>query len=202
MRFVIPATMMIFANLVAHAAPSPSCAGRFVGNWEHKLGATTTNNAEITAGGSVICSGNSGCTQGTWSCTGNVLHYNNGFYDTDYTLVNENLMTARGGITVVRIGKAPAASAGQEPANKCSVIPGNVVRVGCSNDWSGEKKLCECTPLTNNCPDAVARVEYFVSNAKRSRTVTLKPNETKEEEACTSQENTSMRLGKVTFSKK
>src|SRR6266849_83709 len=103
----------------ASAAPPSSCAGKFVGVWRHN-GIGQTNKTTLTADGTAACSENPACMQGTWTCNGNVLTYYNGIYPTEYTLHPSGIMTARGGITVTRLGRAPA-SVSQSPSQQPSV---------------------------------------------------------------------------------
>ncbi|MDE5445534.1 hypothetical protein GWG65_29735 [Bradyrhizobium sp. CSA207] len=97
-------SILVLISVNASAAPSSSCAGKFVGVWKH-YGIGSTNDATLTADGTAKCDGHPNCLQGTWTCAGNVLTYDNTIYKTDYTLQPDGTMTARGGITVVRAGR-------------------------------------------------------------------------------------------------
>jgi hypothetical protein len=110
---------VFLAAASADAAPPASCAKKFIGVWTHHGAGGETNIATLTADGTAACSGNAFCVQGTWTCNGNVLTYNNNMYLTDYTLQADGTMTARGGIVVTRVGRA---SVGPAP------VPGNGIK--------------------------------------------------------------------------
>jgi hypothetical protein len=100
----------------ANAAPPASCAKKFIGVWIHHGIGGITNKATLTADGTAASSDDAACLQGTWTCNGNVLTYNNGMYLTDYTLQPDGTMTAHGGIVVTRVGRA-SVGPGPVPAN-------------------------------------------------------------------------------------
>jgi hypothetical protein len=107
------AGLILLTLASANAAPPPSCAGKFVGVWRHQA-IGTSNIATLTANGTAACSGNPYCVQGTWTCSGNVLTYNNGISNTQYTLQPNGTMTAGGGIVVTRLGRAPPAAKSED----------------------------------------------------------------------------------------
>ena len=147
-------SMVASAN--ANAAPPSSCAGKFVGVWRHN-GIGQTNKATLTADGTAACSENAACVQGTWTCNGNVLTYYNGIYPTDYTLQPNGIMTARGGITVTRIGRGPSVSQSspRQPASNTANQLTPVV--GSSNPKPVRKSKCSDVSGTSGprapCPD-------------------------------------------------
>lgn len=124
-KIVFLVTTTIFTETAA-AAPPPDCARKFIGQWRHHGIMGQTNNATLTADGQAICSGNPACVQGTWTCSGNELIYNNGMYNTVYTLQPNGTMTARGGIVVTRLGRAPTES--RNPANNSQTTYDAAVR--------------------------------------------------------------------------
>src|SRR5262249_21289887 len=103
MTMIAAASFAAMLPSFATAAPPASCARKFTGVWQHHGIAGQTNISTLTADGTAACSGNPACVQGTWTCSGNVLSYNNGMYMTDYTLQPDGTMTARGGIVVRRV---------------------------------------------------------------------------------------------------
>jgi hypothetical protein len=101
----------------AAGAPPASCAKKFIGTWQHTGAFGVTNIATLTANGVAACSGNPFCVQGTWTCDGNSLSYNNTISVTVYTLSPDGKhMTAPGGNNVVRLDAAPVGAAAPAPA--------------------------------------------------------------------------------------
>jgi hypothetical protein len=158
------------ASADASAGPPSSCAGKFVGVWRHN-GIGQTNKATLTADGTAACSENPACVQGTWTCNGNVLTYYNGIYPTDYTLQPNGIMTARGGITVTRIGRGPSSVSQSSPQQPSAPIqrpePGRKTAsntanqltpvAGSSNPKPARKSKCSDVSGTSGprapCPD-------------------------------------------------
>ncbi|WP_027526625.1 hypothetical protein [Bradyrhizobium sp. Ec3.3] len=111
MRRSIAISLLLICAAPAEAAPPASCAGKFIGVWTHQGIAGIMSTSTILGDGRALCSDNSACVQGTWTCSGNVLTYDNGMYKTDYTLQPNGTMTARGGIVVTKKGRPLGAAA-------------------------------------------------------------------------------------------
>ncbi len=102
-RSLLISGFLLSLPAAVYAAPPSSCAKKFVGTWQHNGIGGIKNTAILKANGQAECRDNPACVQGTWTCNGNVLSYNNGMYSTDYTLQPNGTMTARDGITVTRM---------------------------------------------------------------------------------------------------
>ncbi|MHC4042989.1 hypothetical protein [Bradyrhizobium sp. 23AC] len=183
----------------AHGQPAASCVGKFVGTWIHHGIAGQTNTANLQPDGRALCSDNKNCVEGTWTCSGNVLNYDNGMYKTDYTLQADGTMTARGGIVVTRVGPAPKLSAPREPAgsNTTAACGGLLVQEKQDNGIKGgnvhERSYVVCQKFENKCG-------YPVSFAVKSNKVKIKLSATvqpgKMEKICaTSETETLQYLG-------
>ena len=115
---------LLLSGMMNAKAASANCASKFVGNWLHYNAGVLTNTAVLTEDGISVCGGNPGCVKNaTWTCNGNVLTYNNGFYLTEYTLQPNGTMTAHGGtIVVVRVGSGSNQN-NQVSDARCSTPP-------------------------------------------------------------------------------
>ena len=118
---------MVFALIVGPvlAAPPSSCAGKFIGSWQHG----TSNMGTLTPDGQALCSGNPFCTQGTWTCEGNSLTYKNSAGTYVYTLQSPGVMTY-GSIVVTRIGGGGAAAAAKPSKPSAPAAPVKVTNKG------------------------------------------------------------------------
>ncbi|GEO99311.1 hypothetical protein GCM10007887_37830 [Methylobacterium haplocladii] len=97
----------LFIGSAYAETPSSDCARKFIGTWRHE-GATTSNTETLTADGQAICSGNAFCSQGTWSCTGNVAHYQNAGGAWDYVLQpGGQVLQGPGNNRAIRLTAAP-----------------------------------------------------------------------------------------------
>jgi len=113
---VLSVAIATFVSSAASAAPPPSCAGKFIGVWNHG----NNNIGTLHANGVASCSGNSFCTQGTWTCEGNTLLYTNPVQTYQYQLQPNGTMTYNN-IVVTRIGGNPS------PARERAVTPSTAV---------------------------------------------------------------------------
>lgn len=110
---VLSFLVLVCAAGNAAATPPASCAAKFIGKWQHG----TSNQADLTADGRAICSGNAFCTHGTWTCDGNSLTYTTSAGTYVYTLQPNGTMTYNS-IVVTRIGPAPAAATAASQSGK------------------------------------------------------------------------------------
>jgi len=120
MRFLIAGTLVLTSIPPAGAAPPSSCAGKFIGEWRHS---GSGNRGSIMADGRALCSEHPACTQGTWTCSGNVLTYTNSLGTWDYTLAPDGKsMSSNGGAAVAtRIGSAPASARSRDLGTAANV---------------------------------------------------------------------------------
>ncbi|SCB54698.1 hypothetical protein GA0061098_102951 [Bradyrhizobium shewense] len=120
MRFLIAGTLLLTSILPAGAAPPSSCAGKFIGEWRHS---GSGNRGSIMADGRALCSEHPACTQGTWTCSGNVLTYTNSLGTWDYTLApdGKSMSTNGGAAVATRIGSAPASARSRDLGTAANV---------------------------------------------------------------------------------
>ena len=165
---VITLVIFLFTTLSVNAAPSPQCASKYIGTWEHK-GGGTSNIAIIKADGGLACDGNVFCSQGTWDCSGNTMSYRNSLVSADYKMINPNLMNGPNGTVMARVGAAPRtvnatsqSSPEAQQKEKCGIIPGNTINIKCNADDARDGLRFICQSVRNNCPSTMASVVYYV----------------------------------------
>ncbi|MBR0775353.1 hypothetical protein JQ543_19750 [Bradyrhizobium diazoefficiens] len=199
MKFMpyVAACLPLALCTAAHAQPAASCAGKFVGTWVHHGIGGQTNTSNLHADGRALCSDNTNCVQGTWTCAGNVLTYDNGMYKTDYTLQGNGTMTARGGIVVTRVGAAPKQAREPAGSNSTGACGGLLTQEkqdnGARSGNVRERSYVVCQKFENKCG-------YPVSFAVKSNKVRIKLSATvqpgKMEKICaTSEDETLQYLG-------
>jgi len=176
----------------AQGQPAASCVNKFIGTWVHHGIGGQTNTSKLQADGQALCSDNTNCVQGTWTCAGNVLTYDNGGYKTDYTLQADGTMTARGGIVVTRVGAAPKPATPREPAgsNNTAACGGLLVQEKQDNGARAgnvhERSYVVCQKFENKCGDPVS-FAVKSNKVKIKLSATVQPS--KMETICATSEN-------------
>lgn len=157
--------LLVFLSSNSFAAPPASCAGKFVGTWQHSW----TNVETFTRDGQAICSGNPFCQQGTWTCNGNGLIYTNSSGTFTYelqpngTAVHDSLnyLTRTGAGNEAATANSAKSSTDQGPATARKKLPPNCI------DATG---LPGYKPGSMRCEDRTDN-EYILSEARSFMTL-------------------------------
>jgi hypothetical protein len=169
-RAIIALTLALAAGSAA-AAPSSSCAGKFVGTWQHNPGNIET----LTRDGRAICSANAFCLQGTWDCNGNSFIYTNSSGTFTYTMQPNGTITL-GSNVMTRISpsakSAPVSSSSEEPGliegKRLLIVQGLIGRIDVAIDLAVTQNIYDnVQQLNRELQDTLANIRAHRALIKR-----------------------------------
>ncbi|QQO19872.1 hypothetical protein JJB98_08110 [Bradyrhizobium diazoefficiens] len=128
MRRVIAVSLLLTCAAPAGAAPPSSCAAKFIGDWRHS---GSGNRGTVTPDGRALCSEHPACTQGTWTCSGNVFTYTNSLGTWNYTLEpdGKSMSTNGGAAVAVRLGPVPASARSKDLGSAAKNVTADVLGI-------------------------------------------------------------------------